>query len=151
MQAISTQKYVLNSPKKVREVVQFVVKLSPREAYERLPFSGKKASEVLRKVIGTALANARQKGMKEDDLAFKEIQINEGPRLKRFRAGARGMAKPYKRRMSHIRVVLTTRESKTENEFQKQVRSSQGAKSARDDKSGMESLPALSKSKKGEK
>ncbi len=112
MEAISTQRYVLTSPKKVREVVPLIIKLSPREAYEKLPFSGKKAGEVLRKVIGTVLANAKQKGMKEDELFFKEIQVVDGPRLKRFRAGARGMAKPYKKRMSHIRVVLTIKEVK---------------------------------------
>ena len=41
-------------------------------------------------------------------MVFKEIQIGEGPRLKRWRAGAHGRAKPFKKRMSHIRVVLTS-------------------------------------------
>lgn len=122
MEAISTQKYILTSPKKVREVVPLVAKLSPREAYERLPFSGKRAGETLRKVIGSALANAKQQGMKEDELFFKEIQVVDGPRLKRFRAGARGMAKPYKRRMSHIRIVLATKTQSTQGKKQSEVR-----------------------------
>jgi large subunit ribosomal protein L22 len=127
MEAISTQRYVIGSPKKVREVVFLVKKLSPREAYEALPFSGKRAGEILRKVIGSAMANARQKGMKEEELIFKEIQVTEGPRLRRFRAGARGMAKPYKKRLSHIRVVLTTKvqSPKTEVQSDKSVEAKQ--------------------------
>jgi len=92
-----------------------VTNLIPKDAVERLPFIGKHAAEPLRKVIIAALANAKQKGIDEKSLVFKEIQINEGPRLKRFRAGARGRAKPYKRRMSHIRVVLTTRNDQIPN------------------------------------
>lgn len=112
MDFTSTQKYVLTSPKKLREVVFVIKNLKPRDAVDRLPFSGKKAEEPLRKVIMTAIANAKQKGTSEDQLTVKEIQISEGPRLKRYRAGARGRAKPYKRRMSHIKVVLTTDEPK---------------------------------------
>ncbi len=112
MEIKSTQKYIIASPKKIREVVPLIKKLSPVEAYERLPFSGKRAGDKLRKVVGSALANARQKGLKDDDLFFKEIQVTDGPRLKRWRAGARGMAKPYVRKLSHIRIVLGVREEK---------------------------------------
>ncbi len=114
MEIKSVQKYVIASPKKLREVVYMVKKLTPAKAYEVLPFTGKRASEKLRKVVGSALANARQKSLKEENLFFKEIQISDGPRLKRWRAGARGMAKPYVRKMSHIRVVLGVREEKIE-------------------------------------
>lgn len=110
MEIKSTQKYIITSPKKIREVIPLIKNLSPAKACEKLPFTGKRAAVKLRKVIGTALANAKEKGVKEDNLYFKEIQVNEGPGLKRWQAGARGMAKPYKRRMSHIRVVLGVRE-----------------------------------------
>ena len=109
MEIKSVQKYLISSPRKLREVASLVRELTPSDAVERLPYLNKRASGPLRKVINTAIANAKQKGVSESDLVFKEIQINEGPRLKRFRAGARGRAKPYKRRMSHIRVVLTTK------------------------------------------
>jgi len=84
--------------------------LTPEDAVEKLPFTGRRASDLLRKVILTAIANAKQKDVNPSDLIFKEVQINEGPRLKRYRAGARGRAKPYKKRMSHIRVVLMVQE-----------------------------------------
>jgi len=86
-----------------------VSKLTPQDAVERLPFVGRRAADPLRKVIVTAIANAKQKGIDVESLTFKEIQINEGPRLKRFHAGSRGRAKPYKKRMSHVRVVLETK------------------------------------------
>ena len=86
-----------------------VNKMNANEAVEKLPFVGKRASEPLRKAIMTAIANAKQKNINISDLVIKEIQINEGPRIKRWRAGSRGRVKPYKRRMSHIRVVLETK------------------------------------------
>lgn len=110
MEIISTQKYFLMSPKKLRTVVGVIRKLRPTEAVEKLPFVGKKAAEPLIKVIKSAIANAKNKGISEDDIIFKEILINEGPRLKRGRPVSRGMWHPIIKRMSHIRVVLTTRE-----------------------------------------
>ena len=110
MQIKSVQKNVRHSPRKLRLVAPLLKKMTPLEAYEKLPFVKKRAAEPLRKAIGTALANARQQGLSDTDLVFKEVQINEGPMLKRWRAGARGMAKPYNRRWSHIRIILETKE-----------------------------------------
>jgi len=110
MEIKAIQKFVRMSPKKLRVVTYMIKNLKPIKAIEILPHIEKKAAEPLIKVIKTAIANAKQKKVSENDLVFKEIQINEGPRLKRWRAGARGLVKPYKRRMSHIRVVLETRE-----------------------------------------
>ena len=109
MEIISVQKYILTSPYKLREVAIMVKKMNANEAVEKLPFVAKRASEPLRKAIMTTIANAKQKNVNVSDLFIKEIQINEGPRLKRWRAASRGRMKPYKKRMSHIRVVLTTK------------------------------------------
>lgn len=108
MDIIATQKFLLMSPKKIRPVADIVKKLSPTKAIEVLPFIEKKAALPLAKVIKTAIGNAIQKGYSADDLRFKEIQIGEGPRLKRGRPVSRGRWHPYRRRMSHIRVVLET-------------------------------------------
>jgi len=107
---LAEQKYLLISPKKVRPVANMAKKLSPAKALETLPFVGSKAAIVLKKVVASAVANAKAKGASEDTLVFKEIQIGEGPRLKRGMAGAHGRWKPIKKRMSHIRVVLETKE-----------------------------------------
>jgi len=129
MEFKATQKFVLVSPKKVREIVLLIKKMNPSQAVEKLPFAKKRAAEFLRKVIITAIANAKQKNLDVTELEFKEIQINEGPRLKRYRAGARGRAKPYKRKMSHIRVVLTTQKSEVLNPKSKTDTNVQNVKS----------------------
>jgi len=103
------QKYLLMSPKKVRVVVGMIKKLKPGQAIEVLPLVGKRAAEPLAKVIKSAIASATQKGISEKDLIFKEIQIGEGPRLKRGRPVSRGQWHPIKKRMSHIKIVLTTK------------------------------------------
>lgn len=110
MQIISEQKFLITSPKKLRPIAQIAKKLSPMKAVDVLPFTGKKASEPLVKVIKSAIANARIKGANEQDLFFAEIRISEGPRLKRGRPVSRGRWHPFKKRMSHIRVVLQTKE-----------------------------------------
>lgn len=110
MQVKAVHKFVRMSPRKLRVVAAMVSDLSPTRAVEVLPHVGKRAAEPLAKVIRSAIANAKVKGIREEMLAFKEIQINEGPRLKRGRAASRGRWHPRKRRMSHILVVLETKE-----------------------------------------
>lgn len=97
------------SPKKIRIVADMVKKLTPERAVEVLPYVGKRAALPLGKVIKTAIANASMAGAKSEDLVFSEIQIGEGPRLKRGKARSRGMYHPIKKRMSHIRVVLQSK------------------------------------------
>ena len=104
----ATQKYLLMSPRKIRLVVGVIKKMKPAEAVEKLPFVQKRAGAELAKVIKSAIASAKNAGVSETDLIFKEIQIGEGPRLKRGRAASRGMWHPFKRRMAHIRVILVS-------------------------------------------
>ena len=86
-----------------------VKKLPPSEALEVLPYTGKRAALPLAKVIKSAMANALQKGADEKSLVFKEIQVGEGPILKRGRPVSRGRWHPIQKKMSHIRVVLETK------------------------------------------
>jgi large subunit ribosomal protein L22 len=104
----ATQKYLIMSPRKIRLVVDLIKKMKPTEAIAKLPFVQKRAGESIAKVIKSALANAKNQGVSETDLVFKEIQIGEGPRLKRGRAASRGRWHAFKKRMSHIRVVLVS-------------------------------------------
>ena len=112
---IATQKYLLMSPRKVRAVVAVIKKMKPVEAVEKLPFVQKRAGAELAKVIKNAITSAKNAGVADTDLVFKEIQIGEGPRLKRGKAVSRGMWHPFKRRMSHIRVILTTKKNGTKS------------------------------------
>ncbi len=110
MKIKSTQKYVRMSPRKLRLVAAIARQMNPEEAVIKLPFLNKRAKGPIIKVIKTAIANGKVKGFTADQLEFEEIQIGEGPRLKRGRAVSRGRWHPYQRKMSHIRVVLKTKE-----------------------------------------
>jgi large subunit ribosomal protein L22 len=103
----TTQKYIRTSPRKLRLVADAVRKLSPTEALRQLKFIGKRAAEPVYHAIKQAVSNAKNnQGLKEDQLRFKTLEINEGATYKRFRAVSRGMAHSIMKRSSHIRVVL---------------------------------------------
>lgn len=106
MEFVSTQKFIHVSPRKLRLVVNLVKKFNPTLAQNVLKHTNKSAAIPLNKALTTAVANAKDQGIESDQLVIKEIQIAEGPRLRRGRAGARGVWKPMKKRMSHIRIVL---------------------------------------------
>lgn len=115
MEFKSEQKYLILSPRKIRPVVEVIKKMTPIKALEKLPFIKKRASEFILKVIKSALANASQKGVNAEDLIFKEIQIGEGPRLKRGQPVSRGRWHPVKKRMSHIKIILESKKNGTKS------------------------------------
>lgn len=82
-----------------------VRKMDPYAALDVLQFTTNAAARPLAKAIKTVVANAGSK----DGLSFKSIEINEGLKAKRYRVGTagRGRGRPYKKRMSHIKIVLT--------------------------------------------
>lgn len=106
MDYVHTQKNIPSSPRKLRLVADMIRKMTPDQALEILQFTNKSAARPLANAIKTAAANA---GGKLDGLSFKKIEINEGMKLKRYRVGTagRGRGRPYKRRWSHIRIILT--------------------------------------------
>lgn len=104
----TTQKYIRTTPRKLRLVADAVRDLSPKDALSHLKFLGKSASLPLYKAIKQAVANAKdQSGLNPEQLAFKTINIMEGPTYKRFQAVSRGMAHSILKRTSHIHVELT--------------------------------------------
>ena len=116
MQAKAIAKYVRMSPRKVRLVVDLIRGRTVNEAYATLQFSKKAAADPVGKTLRSAVANAQYKAQDEgdvldvDDLFVREAYVDEGPMLKRWRAAAMGRAAPRRRRMSHITVVVDTKE-----------------------------------------
>ena len=107
MEIISIQKFIHTSPRKLRLVADMVRKLEPNKALEILKFTPKMAAREISSAIAISLANAKQKQAKEEALRFKRIEVMGGPVMKRWHAVSKGMAHAYKKRMTHIRVVLT--------------------------------------------
>lgn len=94
------------SPLKLRVVARAIKGIKdPDKLLTTLSFVRKHAALPLSKTIKQALANARNRGVSAP-LMIKEIQINEGPRLKRGRAGSVGRPQPILKRTSHIKVIL---------------------------------------------
>ncbi len=107
MEIVSIQKNIHTSPRKLRLVADMVRKMDPNRSLQVLRLTNKAAARPLLKAIQTALANARERKLDESGLSFKNLEINEGMAMKRYRAGTRGRIKPYKKRTSHIKIVLT--------------------------------------------
>ncbi|KKR58673.1 MAG: 50S ribosomal protein L22 [Candidatus Curtissbacteria bacterium GW2011_GWA1_40_47] len=107
MEVTATAKNVRISPEKVRLVVAQIKKLPPKEAVEILNYVSKRSSLPLKKVIASAIANAKNNfDLTENSLTFREISVTKGIVFKRFKAVARGRAHPILKRTSHIKVVL---------------------------------------------
>lgn len=86
--------------------------MEPDKALDVLRVTPKYAAKDLIKALETVLANVRQTGKDVTSISFKKIEINESTKMRRFRAGTRGRAKPYKKRMAHIKIVLSDKGSK---------------------------------------
>ena len=71
--------------------------------------------------IMSAVANATQKQAAADSLKIAAIDVMGGPALKRWHAASKGMAHPFKKRMSHIKVILTDGVTKVNTEEKKEV------------------------------
>ena len=96
------------SPKKVREVARLIQGRPVNEAIDFLTLIPRKSSRLLVKTLKSAVANAENNNsIAADQLTVHRALIENGPVLKRFKAGAKGSAKPRVKRMSHLRIVLT--------------------------------------------
>lgn len=109
METTSIQKYIHTTPRKLRLVADMVRKMQPDRALQILEFTPKLAAIDMSKAIKTALGNANMKGLNAEAVVFKSIEVNEGPKMKRYRVGTagRGRGRPYAKKISHIKIVLT--------------------------------------------
>ncbi len=108
MEVQALTKYVRLSPKKAREITREIQGLRASEAQEMLKFIPRKSARLVGKTLHSAIANAENNNnLPGEDMIISKAVIEEGPTLKRFRAGARGSAKPIKKRTSHIRIILS--------------------------------------------
>ena len=101
-------RYILISPDKLRRVAKVVAKKDYTEAIAILGSLPQKGAGLLMKTVKSAAANAllHNKQIDEEMLFISEIQINEGPRLRRVWPRARGRRDILLKRMSHIFVVV---------------------------------------------
>lgn len=110
MEAIAKHNFARVSPQKARLVADLIRGKSVDQALEILTFSNKKAADLIKKVLESAIANAEHnEGADIDDLNVAKIFVDEGPVMKRIMPRAKGRADRILKRSSHITVVVADR------------------------------------------
>ncbi len=112
MEATAKLRTARVSARKARLVANLVRGREVSEALEILQFTRKKTAPLIKTLVESAVANAEHKASQSNDkldidgLVIKQIFVDEGPTLRRFRPRARGMATRIRKRTSHITVVV---------------------------------------------
>lgn len=107
MQVSATHKFARISPQKARLVADLIRGKDVESAVNILSFNGKKASELIKKVLNSAIANAENnEGADIDELKVTAVFVDAGPLIKRMRARAKGRGNRIIKRMSHITVTV---------------------------------------------
>lgn len=108
--AKATVKYARISSRKIAIVANLIRGKNVDEALAILKFTPKAGSEVLEKLLKSAIANAENNNqMSHSKLYIAEIYSNQGPTLKRIRPAAKGSAVRIRKRTSNTTIVLKER------------------------------------------
>ena len=103
-------KYARTGVLKARETARLLAGKNINMALNILALNKRKSGFMIQKLLKSAVAQAEQKKVMDiDNLYIKFICVNQGPHLKRYRPRARGSSAGYKRKQSHIEVVLSER------------------------------------------
>ena len=108
-------RYARITTRKARPVADLVRGKLVNTALEELRYCHRRASPMIQKVIKSAVANAGQDlDVDVNRLVVKDIRVDNGGQLRRFRPRAQGRAYPIIKRSSHISVVLSMAEEEAE-------------------------------------
>jgi large subunit ribosomal protein L22 len=95
------------APTKALPLARRLQGLSIPQALTLTAFSRQKAGALIGKTLRSAVANLENNAkLSADDFRVEAVLVERGPMLKRYWARSRGMARPIKKRTSHIRVIL---------------------------------------------
>ena len=99
--------YIKFSPFKLRPLVDVIRGKNARDALCWLATHKTRRSVPIRKVLDSAVANARSlHNISAEKLFIEDIRVDHGPTYKYFKPGAQGRANIQKKRSSHIKVQL---------------------------------------------
>ena len=122
-EALKTQYFaklqnVPSSPRKMRYVVDMVRGMEVNRALGTLKFSKKAASEVLEKLLRSAIANWEQKNdrkAEEGELYITKIFVDEGVTLKRMRPAPQGRGYRIRKRSNHVTLFVDSKNTNDKN------------------------------------
>jgi len=113
--AFARASYVRVTPMKARRVIELIRDMPAQEALSVLQFAPQAASEPVRKVLASAIANAENNfSLDAESLIVSRAYVDEGPTLKRFRPRAQGRAYRIRKRTSHITIEVESVEVSTD-------------------------------------
>lgn len=108
MKVRAHNRFIRQSPYKVRRVLDLVRGLPVEEAEHLLRLTNRGAAAPIAKTLRSAVANAEHNhALDPEDLVIAEAYADEGPTLKRWRPRARGRATRINKRTSHITIVVS--------------------------------------------
>ena len=105
----ATVKNYRQAPRKVRLIANLVRGKQVSHALDILSHIQKRAAEPFAKLIKSAVANAKEQGVKEDDLTITRVQVDKGFTFRRYRPRARGRAARIDKHTSHVQIELNTK------------------------------------------
>ncbi|MDP9248950.1 MAG: 50S ribosomal protein L22 [bacterium] len=94
------------SPRKVRLVANLVKGKNVASAIAELDFLAKRAGGPIKKLLISAVANAKNQGIEAENLFIKELRVDKGIIMKRIMPAAMGTAHRINKRTSHVEVLL---------------------------------------------
>ena len=107
MESKAILKYARISPRKVRRVTDLIKGKNAGDAIINLSFLPHRGSNMVAKVLKSAMANAEQKKVADpESMKISKVFIDKGPTMKRMRPRAQGRADVIRKRTSHITLVL---------------------------------------------
>lgn len=127
--------YLRIAPRKVRLVTALIKGKKVEKAQNILNFTTKKAAQPVLKLLNSALASAINTfQMQESNMYISKVLVNEGPKLKRWRARARGRAFAIQKKTSHITIILQEAKKATEKTRIKKRKTKKVVRLAKEDK-----------------
>jgi large subunit ribosomal protein L22 len=94
------------APRKVRLVAQLIKGKGVAEAIAELDFLAKRAGLPIKKLLLSAVSNAKNMGMEMENLFIKELRVDKGITMKRMMPAAMGTGHRINKRTSHLNILL---------------------------------------------
>lgn len=109
----ASAKFQRISPRKARVIIDLVRGRDAAEALQLLDYTPKSGAPIVKKLIASALANAKlsKPSVEEDALFISRASVDKGPNshMRRWRPRAMGRATQIQKGVSHIHIELDER------------------------------------------
>lgn len=115
------------SPRKVGRVADMVRGKRAVEAIAVLEAMSKRPADPIAKLIRSAIANARVKGIEPETLVISQLTVGKGMVMKRTAQKARGSASLIRKKMSHVHLELTAQAPKAKKKRAPQAKKTEAA------------------------